>query len=118
MTFVMENLYIVEIYTGFYVRRTLHIFIKISVYLNCLCKILNVSVSLMTLLTLSSLKTNTDTFAKKSVIQSIVCLTSSLVVKMIIILVSTISNSQVFLLKKCEKLLQVQKLLTFFQQKY
>ena len=33
---------------------------------------------------------------------SIVSLTSSLVVKMLIVLVSTISNSQVFLLKKCE----------------
>ena len=34
--------------------------------------------------------------------QSIVSLTSSLVVKMFTVLVSTISNSQVFLLKKCE----------------
>ena len=53
------------------------------------------------------------------VVQSIVSLTSSLVVKMLTILVSTISNSQVFLLKKkYEQLLQMQKLLTFFQQKY
>ena len=36
------------------------------------------------------------------VIQSIVSLTSSLVVKMLAVLVSKISNSQVFLLKKCE----------------
>ena len=35
-----------------------------------------------------------------SVVQSIVSLTSSLVVKMLTVLVSTISNSQVFLLKK------------------
>ena len=34
------------------------------------------------------------------VVQSIVSLTSSLVVKMLTVLVSTISNSQVFLLKK------------------
>ena len=36
-----------------------------------------------------------------SVVQSIVSL-SSLVVKMLSVLVNTISNSQVFLLKKCE----------------
>ena len=36
------------------------------------------------------------------IVQSIVSLTSSLVVKMLIVLVSTISNSQVFLLKKSE----------------
>ena len=36
------------------------------------------------------------------VVQSIVSLTSLLVVKMLIVLVSTIANSQVFLLKKCE----------------
>ena len=36
------------------------------------------------------------------VVQSIVSLTSSLVVKMLTDLVSTISNSQVFLQKKCE----------------
>ena len=35
-------------------------------------------------------------------VQSIVNLTSSLVIKMLNVLVSTISNSQVFLLKKCE----------------
>ena len=35
---------------------------------------------------------------------------------MLTILVSKIPNSQVFLLKKCEQLLQMQKLLTFFQQ--
>ena len=44
-------------------------------------------------------------------------LTSSLVVKMLTVLVSTISNLQVFLLKKCEWLLQMQKLLTFFSAK-
>ena len=38
-------------------------------------------------------------------------------VKLLPFLVSTISNSQVFLLKKCEKLLQMQKLLTFFFSK-
>ena len=36
------------------------------------------------------------------VVQSAVSLISSLVVKMLTVLVSTISNSQVFLLKKCE----------------
>ena len=36
------------------------------------------------------------------VVQSIVSLVSSLVVKMLTVLVSTISNSQLFLLKKCE----------------
>ena len=36
------------------------------------------------------------------VVQSIVSLTSSLVVKMLTVLVSTISNSPIFLLKKCE----------------
>ena len=45
------------------------------------------------------------------VVQSIVSLTSALVVKMLTALLSTISNPQVFLLK-------MQKLLTFFQQKY
>ena len=44
------------------------------------------------------------------VVQSVVSLTSSLVVKILTVLVSTISKSQVFL--------QMQKLLTFFQQKY
>ena len=37
------------------------------------------------------------------VVQSIFCITSLLVVKMLIVLVSTISNAQVFLLKKCGK---------------
>ena len=36
------------------------------------------------------------------VVQSIVSLTSSLVVKMLTVLVSKMSNSQVFLLRKCE----------------
>ena len=36
------------------------------------------------------------------VAQSVVSLTSSLVVKMLTVLVNTISNSHVFLLKKCE----------------
>ena len=44
---------------------------------------------------------------KGPVVQSIVSLTSSLVAKLLTVLVSTISNSQVFL--------QMQKLLTFFQ---
>ena len=52
----------------------------------------------------------------RQVVQSIVSLTSSLVVKISTILVSTISNSQVFLLKKMR--MQMQKLLTFIQQKY
>ena len=50
-------------------------------------------------------------------VQSIVSLTSSLVVKILAGLVSTLSKSQVFLLKNFEKLLQMQMLLTFFQQK-
>ena len=45
------------------------------------------------------------------VVQSVVSLTDSLVVKMLTALVSTISNSQVFLLKK-----KIQKLLTFFSR--
>ena len=49
------------------------------------------------------------------VVQSIVSLTSLLVVKMLIVLASTISNSQVFCWKNVSSL---QKLLTFFQQKY
>ena len=49
-------------------------------------------------------------------VQSIVSLTSSLVVKILTVIVRTISNSQVFLLKKCEELLQMQKLLTFFRK--
>ena len=40
-----------------------------------------------------------ESFYQGPVVQSIVSLTSSLVVKMLIVLVSTISNSQVFLLK-------------------
>ena len=36
------------------------------------------------------------------VVQKVVSLTSLLVVKMLTVVVSTISNSQVFLLKKCE----------------
>ena len=36
------------------------------------------------------------------VVQRVVSLTSSIVAKMLTVLVSTISNSQVFLLKKCE----------------
>ena len=47
------------------------------------------------------------------VVLSIVTSTSSLVVKILTVLVSSISNSQVFLLKNVE-LLQMQKLLTFF----
>ena len=44
------------------------------------------------------------------VVQSTVSLRSSLVVKMLTVLINSISNSQVFL--------QMQKLLTFFKQKY
>ena len=50
------------------------------------------------------------------VLQSIDSLTSSLMVKMLNVLVSTVFNSQVFLLIKCESLLQMQKLLTFFSK--
>ena len=35
-------------------------------------------------------------------------------VKILTVLVSTISNLQVFLMKKCEQLLQMKKLLKFF----
>ena len=50
------------------------------------------------------------------VVQSAVSLTSSLLVKKLTVLISTISNSQVFLLKKCEWLLQMQKLLAFLSK--
>ena len=50
----------------------------------------------------------TYVYIQGPVVQSIVSLTSSLVVKMLTILVSTIPNSQVFLLEK--------KLLTFFSK--
>ena len=50
------------------------------------------------------------------VVQRMVSLTSWLVVKMLTVLVSTISNLQVILLNKCKKLLQMQKLLTFFSK--
>ena len=62
----------------------------------------------------NSLHTDTHSYRKQKlytpyillcqgpVVQSIVSLTSSLVVKMLTHLVSTISNSQVFFLKKCE----------------
>ena len=46
--------------------------------------------------------TSSDYSDQGPVVQSVVSLTSPLVVKMITALVSTISNSQVFLLKKCE----------------
>ena len=48
-----------------------------------------------------AIKTQTDKILGP-VVQSVVSLTSSLVVKMLTVLVSTIPNSQVFLLKKCE----------------
>ena len=54
------------------------------------------------------------------VVQNIISLTSSLVIKMLTILVSKTSNLQVFLLKKkCKSYshLQMQKLLTFFSAK-
>ena len=41
-------------------------------------------------------------FIQGPVVQSIVSLTSLLVVRMLTILISAISNSQIFLLKKCE----------------
>ena len=50
------------------------------------------------------------------VVQSIISLTNSLVVKMLTVLVSIISNSQVFLLKKCEQLLQMQSYSHFFSK--
>ena len=53
---------------------------------------------------------SSEDFDQGPVVQSTVSLTSSLVVKMLTVLVSIISKSQVFLL-------QMQKLLTFFQQK-
>ena len=53
-----------------------------------------------------------DTGSQVPAVQSIVSLTGSLVVKMLTVLVSTISNAQVFLLKKIEK--QMQKLHIFF----
>ena len=49
------------------------------------------------------------------VVQNVVSLTSSLVVKMLSVLVSTVSNSQLFLLKK--NVSSLQKLLTFFFSK-
>ena len=58
---------------------------------------------------------------KKNIYQGPVLQTASslslLVIKMLTVLVRAISNSQVFLLKKCKKLLQMQKLLTFFSAK-
>ena len=48
------------------------------------------------------------------VVQSVVSLTTSLVVKMLTVLVGTISNSQVFLLKNVSSFCNC----TFFQQKY
>ena len=51
------------------------------------------------------------------VVQSIVNLMGSLVVKLLSVLVIRISDSQVFLLKKCVLLLQMQKLLTIFSAK-
>ena len=51
------------------------------------------------------------------VVQSVVSLTSLLVVKMLTVLVSTISNSQVFLLEKCEYLLQHAKATHIFSAK-
>ena len=48
-------------------------------------------------------------------VQSVVSLTSSLVVKMLTVLVSTISNTQIFLLKNVSSFLNT-KLLTFFQE--
>ena len=55
---------------------------------------------------------------QSSVVQSIVSLTSSFVVKMLTVLVSTISNSQVFLLKNVSSFCKckMQKLLTFFSK--
>ena len=47
------------------------------------------------------------------VVQSIVSLTSLLVVKMLTVLVSTLSNSQVFLLKKMRVLTFFSKILTY-----
>ena len=41
-------------------------------------------------------------YYRAQIVQSVVSLTSSLVVKMLTVLGSTIPNSKVFLLKKCE----------------
>ena len=49
-------------------------------------------------------------------VQSIVSLMSSLVVKILTILVSTMSNTQEFLLKKCEYFLQMQSYSHFFSK--
>ena len=68
----------------------------------------------------SALWRNKKTNFLGPVVQSIFSLTSLLVVKILTVLLSTVSNSQVFVLEKWEKLLQMQmqKLLTFFHQKY
>ena len=50
------------------------------------------------------------------VVQSIVSLTSSLVVKMLTVLVSTISNSQVFLLKKVSSFCKCKSYSHFFSK--
>ena len=50
------------------------------------------------------------------VVQNVVSLTSSLVVKMLAVLVAQYLIHRYFLLKKCEQLLQMQKLLTFFSK--
>ena len=50
----------------------------------------------------SPLKSNIVLIFQDPVVQSVINLTSSLVVKMLTVLVNTIPNSQLFLLKKCE----------------
>ena len=52
------------------------------------------------------------------VVQSIISLTSSLVVKILTDLVSTISNSQVFLLKNVSIFCKEKSYSHFFQQKF
>ena len=50
------------------------------------------------------------------IVQSIISLTRSLMVKMFTVLGSTISNSQVFLLKKCEKFCKCKSYSHFFSK--
>ena len=52
------------------------------------------------------------------VVQSFVSLTSSLVVKMLTVLVSKISNTQVLLLKNVSSFCKCKSYSHFFQQKY
>ena len=94
--------------SGSYFKRSLDIVLT-RVCSCCYGKIQKIGITQLINILWNLLKSNLGL-----VVQSVVSLTSSLVVKMLTILVSTTSNSQVFLLKNCELLLQMQKLLTFF----